>query len=146
MQGKIPLDRWVLLFGGEHAVAFVDMKWPRASAKHRKSIAEALANVTSALLSARRGAPADADIRRALYSWSFNKTRREAGPPPDDLAATVRWLSTNTVKLNAGVPATQVAEWAGHSVHVLLKVYAKCIEGQDEAARQRIDEMLKMHD
>ncbi|MGI5245963.1 tyrosine-type recombinase/integrase [Dactylosporangium sp. CA-139066] len=31
--------------------------------------------------------------------------------------------------LNAGVPATQVAEWAGHSVNVLLKVYAKCIDG-----------------
>jgi integrase len=44
--------------------------------------------------------------------------------------------------LNAGVPATQVAEWAGHSVHVLLKVYAKCIEGQDEAARRRIEEAL----
>lgn len=84
----------------EQAVAFVDMKWPRASAKHRKSIAEALANVTSALLSTSRGAPAEADIRRALYSWSFNKTRREAGPPPDDLAASVRWLSVNTVKLN----------------------------------------------
>ena len=84
----------------EHAVAFVDMKWPRASAKHRKSIAEALANVTPALLSGSRGAPASADIRRALYSWSFNKTRREAGPPPDELSATVRWLSTNTVKLN----------------------------------------------
>ncbi|GGN57169.1 hypothetical protein GCM10010112_09760 [Actinoplanes lobatus] len=28
--------------------------------------------------------------------------------------------------LNAGVPATQVAEWAGHSVHVLMRVYAKC--------------------
>ena len=41
-----------------------------------------------------------------------------------------------------GVPATQVAEWAGHSVHVLLKVYAKCIEGQDEAARRRIEEAL----
>jgi integrase len=40
--------------------------------------------------------------------------------------------------LNAGVPATQVAEWAGHSVHVLLKVYAKCIDGQDDVARQRI--------
>ena len=26
--------------------------------------------------------------------------------------------------LNAGVPAPQVAEWAGHSVHVLMKVYA----------------------
>jgi hypothetical protein len=35
-------------------------------------------------------------------------------------------------------PATRVAEWAGRSVHVLLKVYAKCIDGQDEAARRRI--------
>lgn len=31
--------------------------------------------------------------------------------------------------LNAGVPAPQVAEWAGHSVGVLLRVYAKCITG-----------------
>jgi hypothetical protein len=37
--------------------------------------------------------------------------------------------------LNGGVPATQVAEWAGHSVEALLKVYAKC---QDEAARRRV--------
>ena len=29
--------------------------------------------------------------------------------------------------LNAGVPPTQVAEWAGHSVNVLLRVYAKCV-------------------
>jgi integrase len=41
--------------------------------------------------------------------------------------------------LNSGVPATQVAEWAGHSVAVLLKVYAQCIDGQDDAARRRID-------
>lgn len=26
--------------------------------------------------------------------------------------------------LNGGVPPTRVAEWAGHSVEVLLKVYA----------------------
>lgn len=42
--------------------------------------------------------------------------------------------------LNAGVPATQVAEWAGHSVAVLLRVYAKCIAGQEDSARQRIDD------
>jgi hypothetical protein len=36
--------------------------------------------------------------------------------------------------LNGGVPATQVAEWAGHSVEVLLKVYAKCLAGQDALA------------
>jgi integrase len=40
--------------------------------------------------------------------------------------------------LNSGVPATQVAEWAGHSVAVLLKVYAQCIDGQEDAARHRI--------
>jgi integrase len=45
--------------------------------------------------------------------------------------------------LNAGVPATQVAEWAGHSVNVLLKVYAKCIDGQDQMAKQRIEEALR---
>jgi hypothetical protein len=47
-----------------------------------------------------------------------------------------------SLQLNAGVPATQVAEWAGHSVNVLLKVYAKCIEGRDEAARLRIADAL----
>ena len=55
-------------------------------------------------------------------------TMTEAGTPlmarPYDLrhAAVSTWL-------NAGVPATQVAEWAGHSVDVLLRVYAKCIAG-----------------
>jgi hypothetical protein len=39
--------------------------------------------------------------------------------------------------LNGGVPPTQVAEWAGRSVDVLLKVYAKCLEGQDAEARRR---------
>lgn len=46
--------------------------------------------------------------------------------------------------LNAGVPATQVAEWAGHSVNVLLRVYAKCVYGQDEVARQRIEAALAL--
>ena len=83
----------------EHAVAFVDTKWPRSAPKHRKSIAEALANVTTVLLSTTRGAPAEADIRRALNVWSFNKTRRDAGPPPDEHAAVVRWLASSTVNL-----------------------------------------------
>lgn len=40
--------------------------------------------------------------------------------------------------LNAGVPSTQVAEWAGHGVGVLHQIYAKCIAGQEEAALRRI--------
>jgi hypothetical protein len=46
--------------------------------------------------------------------------------------------------LNAGVQAPQVAEWAGHSVHVLMRVYAKCIYGQEEAARLRIEAALAL--
>lgn len=44
--------------------------------------------------------------------------------------------------LNSGVPATEVARRAGHSVDVLLKVYAKCIEGQEEMANRRIEDAL----
>lgn len=44
--------------------------------------------------------------------------------------------------LNAGVHAPLVAEWAGHTVEVLLSTYAKCIHGQEAAARQRIAEAL----
>jgi integrase len=45
--------------------------------------------------------------------------------------------------LNAGVPATQVAEWAGNSIKVLLKVYAKCIDGQTELALRRVAAALR---
>jgi integrase len=45
--------------------------------------------------------------------------------------------------LNAGVPAPQVAEWAGHSVEVLLRIYAACIVGQDAAAKRRISAALE---
>lgn len=38
----------------------------------------------------------------------------------------------------AEVPPTQVAEWAGHSVAVLLRISAKCLAGQEEAAQQRV--------
>jgi integrase len=78
----------------------VDAKWARAAASHRRSIAESLACVTTALLSGTRGAPAEEQIRHALYGWSFNKTRREGGPPPPELAATVHWLTRNTVNLS----------------------------------------------
>jgi integrase len=44
--------------------------------------------------------------------------------------------------LNAGVPPAQVAAWAGHTVRVLLQVYSKCIDGQDEAVKQRIEDAL----
>jgi len=50
------------------------------------------------------------------------------------------WHACVSTGLNGGVPPARVAEWARHSVAVLLKVYAKCIDGQDELARRRIEE------
>jgi hypothetical protein len=44
--------------------------------------------------------------------------------------------------LNAGVPAPEVAERAGHSVDVLLKVYAKYRDGHWERMNARIDAVL----
>ncbi|MER7364781.1 hypothetical protein [Nonomuraea wenchangensis] len=44
--------------------------------------------------------------------------------------------------LNAGVSASDVAERAGHSVDVLLRVYAKCIDGQQAIANKRIGDAL----
>jgi integrase len=45
--------------------------------------------------------------------------------------------------LNGGVYPTQVAVWAGHSVDVLLRIYAKCVVGQDELAKRRISDALR---
>ncbi len=46
--------------------------------------------------------------------------------PYDFRHAGVSW------RLNAGTPAPLVAEWAGHTVEVLLRIYAHCIDGDDD--------------
>ena len=63
--------------------------------------------------------------------------RSPLGRRPYDLrhAAVSLWLKS-------GVPATEVARHAGHGVAVLLKIYAHCIEGQADAANQRITDAL----
>lgn len=83
----------------------------------------------------------------ATYRRIWDRARRAAltdaqyasplGRRPYDLrhAAGSTWLS-------AGVPAAQVAAWAGHSIDVLLKVYATCIDGQEAVALARIERGL----
>lgn len=64
-------------------------------------------------------------------------TTEEASSPLMDVPYSLRHAAVSTW-LNAGVPAPQVAQWAGHTVDVLLRVYAKCIHGQDKEAMRRI--------
>ena len=82
----------------EHAMAFVDMKWTRASPRHRKSIAEALATVTPALVSTDRGTPSPEMIRHTLYQWSFNTAARSALPDEEMVKVDV-WLRANSLPL-----------------------------------------------
>jgi hypothetical protein len=58
------------------------------------------------------------------------------------------WAITACVStwLGAGVPPTQVAAWAGHSVAVLLRTYAACLDGQEAAAKRRIEQSLRRED
>lgn len=81
------------------------------------------------------------------YTRMWDRARRAALTPgqyasplarrPYDLrhAAVSTWL-------NGGVAPTQVAEWAGHSVDVLLRVYARCLDGGEDAALRQIDSAL----
>ncbi|MBA9003456.1 hypothetical protein [Thermomonospora cellulosilytica] len=47
-----------------------------------------------------------------------------------------------TVRLYAGMPPKQVAQWTGHSVKVLHKTYSQVMDGFDDTWFQRIDNVL----
>jgi integrase len=90
-----------------HACAYTDMKWDDAAPKTRVGIAESLATVTPVLLSSERGAPDPATMRKALYGWAFNTSKRtvgnprQDGEPPEELAAAVAWLASHTLPVSA---------------------------------------------
>jgi len=91
------------------------------------------------------------DLSESVYGRVWQGARLLAFPPalaasplagrPYDLrhACLSTWL-------NAGVDPTQVAEWAGNTVEVLMRVYAKCIHGRDEINRKRIEDALRYED
>jgi integrase len=80
--------------------------------------------------------------------WYVWQQARPLGFPPAQAASLLARRPYDlrhagvSLRLNAGVPATQVAEWAGHSVEILLKVYAKCIDGRDNVWFDRLDRAL----
>ncbi|MET8051491.1 hypothetical protein ABZU75_28205 [Streptosporangium sp. NPDC005286] len=67
------------------------------------------------------------------YAFTPDQVASPLAGRPYDLrhAAVSLWLNT-------GVRAPEAAERAGHGVDVLLRVYAKCIDGQRDVANQRI--------
>lgn len=83
------------------------------------------------------------DLPEGTYCRVWRKARASALTPEDAASPLARRPydlrhAAVSTWLNAGVPSTQVAEWAGHSVGVLHQIYPKCIVGQEDAARERI--------
>ncbi|MFI1946960.1 tyrosine-type recombinase/integrase [Streptomyces virginiae] len=117
-----------------HATTYVLMKWPKAAAKHRASIAETLATVTPAFVSSSGGAPAPAVLRKALYGWAFRamqdkegtlRLRHEVEQPPADVAAALMWIAENTYKM------TEVAR--ADRLRAALDAIAKTLSGRPAA-------------
>jgi len=83
------------------------------------------------------------DLSDSVYDRAWKKARALA--LPDDLATSplarrpydLRHAAVS-LWLHGGVPATEVARRVGHSVAVLLTVYANCIDGQEEVVNERI--------
>jgi integrase len=94
-----------------------------------------------------RGTISGGPINATVYTDAWNRARKlglspeqyrsPLGKDPYDLrhAAVSTWLTT-------GVPAAEVAERAGHTVDVLLKVYAKVLDGQRDRSNDKIDGTL----
>ncbi|GAA2370899.1 tyrosine-type recombinase/integrase [Nonomuraea africana] len=84
----------------------------------------------------------------SAYSYVWQAARKLALTPAQfssSLAARPYDLRHAAVSLwlNAGVPAPEVAKRAGHSVDVLLRVYAKCIDGQQDHINGKINDALE---
>ncbi|MFG1685183.1 tyrosine-type recombinase/integrase [Nonomuraea sp. NPDC049269] len=85
----------------------------------------------------------------SAHSYVWQEARKLALTPAQvvsSLAARPYDLRHAAVSLwlNVGVPAPEVAKRAGHSVDVLLRVYAKCIDGQQEQVNSKINNALDL--
>ncbi|RNL83582.1 tyrosine-type recombinase/integrase [Halostreptopolyspora alba] len=84
-------------------------------------------------------------IATSTYSKVWKRARKDAlteeqfnsplAKRPYDLrhACVSTWL-------NQGVNPAQIAEWAGHSLDVLLRIYARCLDGGEQEARRRAED------
>lgn len=68
-------------------------------------------------------------------------TPRQVDSPLAGVAYDLRHAALSTW-LNGGVEPTDVAERAGNSVDVLMKRYAKCLDGRHERNNRRIQKAL----
>ncbi|MFE3458283.1 hypothetical protein ACFXKD_12130 [Nocardiopsis aegyptia] len=91
-----------------------------------------------------RGGPLATITYRRAWAWTRDAvlSEAEARSPLARRPYDLRHTCVSTW-LNAGVSETLVAQWAGHSVAVLKKIYAKCLVGEEDRAKRQIEEALR---
>lgn len=80
---------------------YMDMKWPKAAATYRRTIAEALTAVMPVMLQDSGNRPDSVAIRSALTGWSFNVQRRNSENKPEEVEAVLRWIEQNALSVSA---------------------------------------------
>ena len=87
-------------------------------------------------------------IQPSTYHQVWTKTRALALTPAQRATPLMRRPydlrhSGITWRLNSGVPPTEIAAWAGHSVEMLLRVYARCVAGLEDVWIARMEATLR---
>lgn len=100
----------------QHAVAYVDIKWPHLAPHSRASLAEALATLTPVLTRATGHRPPARSLRAALHRHVFNPHQRNATPDPATASA-VAWLGPS---LAAVQHPAQASAASGRLTHYFL--------------------------
>ena len=93
MRAPEPVRTWL-----DHAMEYVSVKWPGASPRHRRGIAEALTDITIALLPEEKAPVETEQLRRALYRYAFNVPAR-SGSAPEELESAMTWLRRHSPAL-----------------------------------------------
>lgn len=82
----------------DHAMEYVSIKWPGASPRHRRGIAEALTDITMALLPEEKAPVSTSELRRTLYRYAFNVPARK-DPAPGELESALAWMQRRSPAL-----------------------------------------------
>lgn len=91
----------------QHAREYIEMKWHHSPGSTRRTLAEAMATVTPALVRETKGMADAQTVRTALYSWAFNVSRRDQ-EPPDEVAAVLAWFERKSLSTSALADRMQV--------------------------------------
>ncbi|MGW4168961.1 tyrosine-type recombinase/integrase [Streptomyces chartreusis] len=84
----------------EHARNYIAMKWDDSPGNTRRTLAEAMATVTPAFVKDTKGMPDARVVRRALYSWAFNKNRWDEEAPAD-VDKVLDWFRRKSLPMSA---------------------------------------------